>query len=211
MTRTRTLILMTCMTALASLGWGQSAQSTPAATTTPTVTPPRIKAAEAKNHIGEMATVCGKVVDSRKIGKYGLGGYGKPVTFDLDQPETNSVFYFVTFGVLPEGSHHGSAAPSTEAQPNTATPANGAPSAAAAPHTAPPAAAPPAAAAPPDRWSATGCRRATCACKTYRARRGNCGLKGQECMRHRKNQRHGRHRAIHPAARPFPDQDSRGK
>ncbi|MGA8541427.1 MAG: hypothetical protein WB566_18130, partial [Terriglobales bacterium] len=138
-----------CMTALASLGWGQSAQSTPATPTTPTVTPPRIKAAEAKNHIGEMATVCGKVVDSRKIGKYGLGGYGKPVTFDLDQPETNSVFYFVTFGVLPEGSHHGPAAPSTAAQPNTATPANGAPSGANAPPAAPAAAAPPAAGAPP--------------------------------------------------------------
>jgi len=151
MTRTRTLTLMICMTALANLGLGQSAQSTPgtpAAPATPAAPPPRIKAAEAKNHIGEMVTVCGKVVDNRKIGKYGLGGYGKPVSFDLDQPETNSVFYFVTFGVLPEGGHHGPAAPPTDAQPNTSTPANGAQSAGNPPPAASPTAPPPTAAAP---------------------------------------------------------------
>jgi hypothetical protein len=60
-------------------------------------TPPKVAPADAKNHVGEMATVCGKVVDN-KVGKYGIAGHGKPVTFHLDQPEPNTVFYFVTFG-----------------------------------------------------------------------------------------------------------------
>jgi len=54
-----------------------------------------------KKHAGETVTVCGKVVDT-KIPKYGLAGRGKPVTFDLDQPEPKPVFFFVAFG-----SHEG--------------------------------------------------------------------------------------------------------
>jgi hypothetical protein len=81
----KTLIVMMCMTGLSALAFAQSA------------TPPRITAVDAKNHNGEMVTVCGKVVDT-KIPKYGLAGHGKPVTFDLDQPEPNPVFYFLTFG-----------------------------------------------------------------------------------------------------------------
>lgn len=59
--------------------------------------PPHVDPPDAKNHVGETAVVCGKVVDA-KISKYGIGGRGKPVTFDIDQPEPNQVFYFVTFG-----------------------------------------------------------------------------------------------------------------
>jgi hypothetical protein len=58
---------------------------------------PPLTSADAKGHIGETVSVCGKVVDI-KVGKYGLVGRGKVVTFDLDQPEPNPVFYFVTFG-----------------------------------------------------------------------------------------------------------------
>ena len=58
---------------------------------------PPLTPADAKGHIGETVSVCGKVVDT-KVGKYGLVGRGKVVTFDLDQPEPNPVFYFVTFG-----------------------------------------------------------------------------------------------------------------
>ena len=60
-------------------------------------TPPRITASDAKNHIGETVVVCGKVVDA-KVSKYGIAGRGKPVSFDLDQPEPSPVFYFVAFG-----------------------------------------------------------------------------------------------------------------
>ena len=60
-------------------------------------TPPRVAPGEAKNHPGETVTVCGKVVDNR-VTKYGIAGHGKPVTFDLDQPEPHPVFFFVTFG-----------------------------------------------------------------------------------------------------------------
>jgi hypothetical protein len=69
------------------------AQTAPAAHVSP---------AEAKNHIGETITVCGKVVDT-KIGKYGLAGRGKPVLFYIDQPEASQVFYFVAFGTKEGG------------------------------------------------------------------------------------------------------------
>jgi hypothetical protein len=59
--------------------------------------PPHVNPVDAKNHIGETAIVCGKAVDA-KISTYGIGGHGKPVTFDIDQAEPNQVFYFVTFG-----------------------------------------------------------------------------------------------------------------
>ena len=86
MTIIRTLIVMMCMTVVSALAFAQSAPL-----------PPRITPTEAKSRAGDTATVCGKVVDT-KVSRYGLAGRGKPVTFDLDQPEPNPVFYFVTFG-----------------------------------------------------------------------------------------------------------------
>jgi hypothetical protein len=64
--------------------------------------PLRIAAGDAKNHVGQTATVCGKVVDT-KVSKYGIAGHGKPVSFDLEQPEPNPVFFFVAFGAAPDG------------------------------------------------------------------------------------------------------------
>jgi hypothetical protein len=64
--------------------------------------PPRVTPADAKNHVGETITVCGKVVDT-KINKYALAGRGKPVLFDIDKPEPDPVFYFVTFGTKDGG------------------------------------------------------------------------------------------------------------
>jgi hypothetical protein len=58
---------------------------------------PPLAPADAKTHVGETASVCGKVVEV-KVGKYGLVGRGKVVTFYLDQPEASQVFNFVTFG-----------------------------------------------------------------------------------------------------------------
>lgn len=72
-------------------------------------TPPRVSAADAKNHIGVTATVCGKVVGSN-VPKYGIAGRGKPVSFYLDQPESNPVFYFITFGAQPGGPEEAIAA-----------------------------------------------------------------------------------------------------
>ncbi|MGA3088422.1 MAG: hypothetical protein ABSD75_07400 [Terriglobales bacterium] len=85
------LMILICLAGLLPVA---SAQNAPP--------PPRVSPAEAKNHVGQAATVCGKVVDN-KISKYGLAGRGKPVSFDLDQPEPNPVFYFVTFGAHPGG------------------------------------------------------------------------------------------------------------
>src|SRR4029077_11267943 len=98
----KTLIVMICMTGLLPLACAQSA------------TPPRIAASEAKKHAGETVTVCGKVVDT-KIPKYGLAGRGKPVTFDLDQPEPKPVFFFVAFGS--QGGGQKEALPASEEKP----------------------------------------------------------------------------------------------
>jgi hypothetical protein len=88
MTIIRTLIVTMCMTGLSLLAPAQSAPPPP---------PPRVAPTDAKAHSGETVTVCGKVVNT-KISKYGLAGHGKPVNFDLDQPEPHPVFFFVTFG-----------------------------------------------------------------------------------------------------------------
>jgi hypothetical protein len=72
----------------------QTAATAPAASA---ATAPQVSPAEAKNHVGQMVTVCGKVVDN-KVNKYGIAGHGKPVLFYIDQPEASAVFYFVTFG-----------------------------------------------------------------------------------------------------------------
>jgi len=84
------LIVVIFMTTLLPLACAQGAAA-------PSATPPQVTPADAKNHTGETVTVCGKVVDS-KINKYGIPDHGKPVMFDLDQPEPDPVFYFVTFG-----------------------------------------------------------------------------------------------------------------
>jgi hypothetical protein len=100
MTSIRTLIAMICITSLVPLAFAQGARN---------ATPPRVTPADAKNHIGDTATVCGKVVDA-KIDDPGIGGRGKPVSFYLDQPRPNPVFYFVTFGAQPGGPQEAIAA-----------------------------------------------------------------------------------------------------
>ncbi len=97
MTTIRNVIALFCMTGLSFFAFAQSAA------------PPRVAPAEAKNHVGETVTICGKVVDS-KVGRYGIAGRGKPVSFDIDQPEPNPVFYFVTFGEQPAGPQEAIAA-----------------------------------------------------------------------------------------------------
>src|SRR5215469_13016040 len=47
-----------------------------------------LTAAEAKDHIGEQATVCGKVVSTR----YAEGSRGSPTFLNFDQPYPNQVF-----------------------------------------------------------------------------------------------------------------------
>ena|ERR1017187_5992588 len=55
---------------------------------------------DTRNHVGETAIVCGKVVGADVL-KNTIRGHGFPVSFDLDQPEPNPVFYFVAFGANP--------------------------------------------------------------------------------------------------------------
>lgn len=56
----------------------------------------KITTEEARTHIGETVTVCGKVVATR-ISKYKVAGRGRPIILDLDQPEPNPVFLILTW------------------------------------------------------------------------------------------------------------------
>jgi hypothetical protein len=69
---------------------------------TQTAPPANVTPADAKNHVGETATVCGKVVDT-KAAKYGIAGRGKPVIFVLDKADPTPLFYFVSFGTADGG------------------------------------------------------------------------------------------------------------
>jgi hypothetical protein len=89
----KTLIVMMCMTGLVPLAFAQGAAKAP---------PPILTTAEAKDHIGDMATVCGVVVDAN-IKDPGIAGHGKPIFYDLDQPQPHPVFYFIAFGKKPGG------------------------------------------------------------------------------------------------------------
>lgn len=53
-----------------------------------------LTAAEAKNHIGEQAIVCGKVVSTR----YAENVRGKPTFLNFDQPYPNQIFTVVIWG-----------------------------------------------------------------------------------------------------------------
>lgn len=85
MTIIKKMILMVCIMCLLLFAFAQHA------------IPKRVDPDDAKNHIGEVSTVCGKVVDVR-VFKNGMAGYGTPIQFDLDQPEPSPVFYFIAFG-----------------------------------------------------------------------------------------------------------------
>lgn len=52
----------------------------------------RLAAPEAKGHIGERATVCGKVASTR----YAATTRGKPTFLNLDQPYPNPLFTVLT-------------------------------------------------------------------------------------------------------------------
>jgi hypothetical protein len=80
----RNLAVLGCVAGLLSLSFSQS-----------TATPP-ISSAAAESHIGQNATVCGKVVGER-MSKYGVGNHGRPITLDLDKPEPNAIFHAVLF------------------------------------------------------------------------------------------------------------------
>jgi len=53
-----------------------------------------LAAAEAKDHVGERATVCGKVVSTR----WAESSRGSPTFLNLDQPYPNQVFTLVIWG-----------------------------------------------------------------------------------------------------------------
>ncbi len=53
-----------------------------------------ISAEQASKHIGETATVCGKVVDAR----YASSSKGRPTFLNLDKPYPNQIFTVVIWG-----------------------------------------------------------------------------------------------------------------
>jgi len=53
-----------------------------------------ISAAEAKNHVGEKATVCGSVASTH----YAAGSRGKPTFINLDKPYPSQIFTVLIWG-----------------------------------------------------------------------------------------------------------------
>ena len=68
-----------------------------------------LSAAEAKDHIGEPATVCGSVASTR----YAASSRGRPTFLNLDKPYPNHIFTVVIWGQnrakfgRPEGEYRG--------------------------------------------------------------------------------------------------------
>lgn len=60
----------------------------------PTLAQKKLAAAEAKEHFGEAATVCGEVVSSR----YAASTKGQPTFLNLDKPYPNQIFTVVIWG-----------------------------------------------------------------------------------------------------------------
>jgi hypothetical protein len=58
----------------------------------------KLTAAEAKDHIGEQATVCGKVASTR----YAATTRGKPTFLNLDKPYPSQVFTVLIWGSIRE-------------------------------------------------------------------------------------------------------------
>lgn len=54
----------------------------------------KLTAAEAKNHVGETATVCGNVASTR----YAASTKGQPTFLNLDKPYPNQIFTVVIWG-----------------------------------------------------------------------------------------------------------------
>ena len=70
---------------------------------------PVISAGEAKNHVGENATVCGEVASTRYVRR----GSGRPTFLQLDKPYPRQIFTVVIWGSdrskfgVPEETFHG--------------------------------------------------------------------------------------------------------
>jgi hypothetical protein len=52
--------------------------------------------AEVGKHVGGSGTVCGTIVDST-VSKYGVGGHGRPISFQIDKAAPDTEFFFVAF------------------------------------------------------------------------------------------------------------------
>jgi hypothetical protein len=60
----------------------------------PALAQKKLSAAEAKDHVGETATVCGDVVSTR----YAASTKGQPTFLNLDKPYPNQIFTVVIWG-----------------------------------------------------------------------------------------------------------------
>ena len=60
----------------------------------PALAQKKLTAAEAKDHVGETATVCGNVVSTR----YAASTKGQPTFLNLDKPYPNQIFTIVIWG-----------------------------------------------------------------------------------------------------------------
>ena len=74
-------VTLCCAALVSLLAFGQSSRV-------------KLSATEAKNHIGQQATVCGKVASAR----YAATSRGKPTFLNLDKPYPSQVFTVLIWG-----------------------------------------------------------------------------------------------------------------
>ena len=91
----RKMMIMICLVGFWQAAQAQEPAQEPA--------PKRVAPAEAKNHQGENAIVCGKVVDAQ-FPRNGLSGHGLPASFYMEEPAQHAVFYFIEFVPGPEAA-----------------------------------------------------------------------------------------------------------
>ena len=82
MRRARFYILLPCLLLASAMLHAQASQ------------PKKLTAPEAKDHIGEKATVCGEVASTR----YAASSRGRPTFLNLDKPYPNQIFTVVIWG-----------------------------------------------------------------------------------------------------------------
>jgi DNA/RNA endonuclease YhcR with UshA esterase domain len=82
MRRVRFFLLLPCLLLASTMLHAQASQLK------------KLTAAEAKDHVGEKATVCGKVVSTR----YAASSRGRPTFLNVDKPYPSQIFTVVIWG-----------------------------------------------------------------------------------------------------------------
>ncbi|MGA8108100.1 MAG: hypothetical protein WBD46_20190 [Acidobacteriaceae bacterium] len=88
------LLVCTLLLAVAAPAAFSQAQTAPAPTAPPPASSPILTSTEAAQHVGELRTVCGDIVNMHTA----AGSHGAPTFVDLDQAWPHQIFDIVIWG-----------------------------------------------------------------------------------------------------------------